>query len=236
VQSVNLSRKRSLFTENYKEILSLFVENSANRLTGKCGGGHDRTRVSGESVRLLEFTIFQYLIRSPTIRGKPRLNEDIRVSLVRVVNAEGEMLGEMATEDAMKMAKEAELDLVEINPDDTPPVCKIMDFGKVQYERRKKQTSGTKKTHQQQLKQIRLRAKTGQHDIDFKMKKVREFLGRKDKVKINVLFRGRENAHHERGREMLEEIGESLKDVAEIERAPFMESGRSMSMLVGPKP
>lgn len=162
------------------------------------------------------------------------MNEDIQVTPIRVVNEEGEMLGEMAIEDALKMAKEAELDLVEINPDDTPPVCKIMDFGKVQYERRKKQTGGTKKTHQQQLKQIRLRAKTGQHDIDFKMKKVREFLGRKDKVKINVLFRG-ENAHHERGREMLQEIGESLKDVADIERAPFMESGRSMSMLVGPK-
>lgn len=118
------------------------------------------------------------------------MNEDIQVTPIRVVNEEGEMLGEMAIEDALKMAKEAELDLVEINPDDTPPVCKIMDFGKVQYERRKKQTGGTKKTHQQQLKQIRLRAKTGQHDIDFKMKKVREFLGRKDKVKINVLFRG----------------------------------------------
>lgn len=163
------------------------------------------------------------------------MNEEIRITPVRVVNAEGEMLGEMATEDALAMAKEAGLDLVEINPDDKPPVCKIMDFGKVQYERRKKQTGGTKKTHQQQLKQIRLRAKTGKHDIEFKVKKVREFLDRKDKVKINVLFRGRENAHHERGREMLEEIGESLKDVAEIERPPFMESGRSMSMLVAPK-
>ena len=163
------------------------------------------------------------------------MNDEIRISPIRVVNADGEMLGEMATEDALKMAQEAELDLVEINPDDKPPVCKIMDFGKVQYERRKKQNSGSKKTHQQQLKQIRLRAKTGQHDIDFKMKKVREFLSRKDKVKINVLFRGRENAHHERGREMLEEIGESLKDVADIEKAPFMESGRSMSMTVSPK-
>lgn len=162
------------------------------------------------------------------------MNEEIRISPIRVVNAEGQMLGEMATEKALEMAREAGLDLVEINPDDKPPVCKIMDFGKMQYERRKKQ-SGGKKTHQQQLKQIRLRAKTGQHDIDFKVKKVREFLNRKDKVKINVLFRGRENAHHERGREMLEEIGESLKDVADIERPPFMESGRSMSMLVAPK-
>ena len=162
------------------------------------------------------------------------MNDEIRISTVRVVNADGKMLGEMATQQALELAREAGLDLVEINPDDKPPVCKIMDFGKVQYERRKKQSSG-KKTHQQQLKQIRLRAKTGQHDIDFKVKKVREFLNRKDKVKINVLFRGRENAHHERGREMLEEIGESLKDVADIERPPFMESGRSMSMLVAPK-
>ena len=162
------------------------------------------------------------------------MNDEIRIPTIRVVNADGKMLGEMATQQALELAREAGLDLVEINPDDKPPVCKIMDFGKMQYERRKKQSSG-KKTHQQQLKQIRLRAKTGQHDIDFKVKKVREFLNRKDKVKINVLFRGRENAHHERGREMLEEIGESLKDVADIERPPFMESGRSMSMLVAPK-
>ena len=145
------------------------------------------------------------------------------------------MLGDMPTADALKMAAEAGLDLVEVSPDARPPVCRIMDYGKVQYERGKKQVAGTKKHRNQQLKQIRLRAKTGQHDIDFKVNQARGFLQRKDKVKVNLLFRGRENAHHDRGREMLQQIIESLADVATVERPPTMESGRSMSMTLIPK-
>lgn len=146
------------------------------------------------------------------------------------------MLGEMSTEEAKKIAAEAGLDLVEVGADARPPVCKIMDYGKMQYDRRKKQHSGAKKkVHRQQLKQIRLRAKIGQHDIDFKVRQARGFLERKDKVKFNVLFRGRENAHHDRGREILLDIVQQLQDVAEVERAPHMESGRSMSLLMTPK-
>jgi translation initiation factor IF-3 len=161
------------------------------------------------------------------------MNERIRISPVRVVDQDGNMLGEMPTAEAQKLASEAGLDLVEVSPDARPPVCRIMDYGKVQYERQKRQTSGTKQ-HRMQLKQIRLRAKTGQHDIDVKVKKAREFLSRKDKVKINVLFRGRENAHHDRGREMLEEIIQSLEDVAVVEQSPRMESGRMMSATLSP--
>jgi translation initiation factor IF-3 len=146
------------------------------------------------------------------------------------------MLGEMPTEEAKKIAAEAGLDLVEVGAEARPPVCKIMDYGKVQYDRRKKQQTGTKKkVHRQQLKQIRLRAKIGQHDIDFKVRQARGFLERKDKVKFNVLFRGRENAHHDRGREILLSIVQELQDVAEVERPPHMESGRSMSLLMTPK-
>lgn len=146
------------------------------------------------------------------------------------------MLGEMATVDALRMAAEAGLDLVEVSADARPPVCRIMDFGKVQYERKKKQSGGTKPHRVQQLKQIRLRAKTGQHDIDFKVNQARKFLERKDKVKVNVLFRGRENAHHGRGREMLLAVIEQLADVAIVERPPGMESGRMMTMTLIPKP
>lgn len=160
------------------------------------------------------------------------MNERIRISPIRVVNADGEMLGEMETEKALRIAQDQSLDLVEVSPEARPPVCRIMDYGKVIYQRQKK-TSGSKQ-HKTQLKQLRLRAKTGQHDIDVKVNKAREFLGRRDKVKINVMFRGRENAHHDRGREMLDEIVKSLEDVASVEQAPKMESGRMMSVLLSP--
>lgn len=163
------------------------------------------------------------------------MNEQIRITPIRLVNEEGEMVGEIPTAEALQMAADAGLDLVEVSPDARPPVCRIMDYGKAQYERQKKQSGGTKKHRNQQLKQIRLRAKTGQHDIDFKVNKARQFLDRNDKVKVNVLFRGRENAHHDRGREMLQGIIESLADVATVERPPAMDSGRSMSMTLIPK-
>ena len=163
------------------------------------------------------------------------MNERIRITPIRLVNQDGEMVGETATSDALRMASEIDLDLVEVSPDARPPVCRIMDYGKAHYERHKKQSGGPKRHRTQQLKQIRLRAKTGQHDIDFKVNKARAFLDRKDKVKVNVLFRGRENAHHDRGREMLLEIIQTLSDVATVERPPNMESGRSMSMTLSPK-
>ena len=161
------------------------------------------------------------------------MNERIRISPVRVVNADCEMLGEMETEKALALALDQGLDLVEVSPDARPPVCRIMNYGKVVYERQKKTSSGAKH-HKTQLKQLRLRAKTGQHDIEVKINKAREFLGRRDKVKINVMFRGRENAHHDRGREMLDEIVKSLEDVATVEQSPRMESGRMMSVLLAP--
>lgn len=162
----------------------------------------------------------------------PRMNDRIRVSPIRVVSAEGEMLGEMETAAALQIAMDAGLDLVEVSPQAQPPVCRIMDFGKAQYQKQKK--SAGPKQHKTQLKQIRLRAKTGQHDVEVKVAKAREFLSRKDKVKVNVLFRGRENAHHDRGRDLLQEIIELIGDIAIVEQPPRMESGRAMSMLLAP--
>jgi translation initiation factor IF-3 len=151
---------------------------------------------------------------------------------VRVIDDEGEQLGVMGLEAALNVATERGLDLVEVSPNATPPVCRIMDYGKVQYERQKRQTSGAKQ-HRMQLKQIRLRAKTGQHDIDVKVKKAREFLGRKDKVKINVLFRGREVTHPEFGRRILERVATDCVELGQVESHPNM-SGRFMSMVIGP--
>ena len=177
----------------------------------------------------------QSSLKEKVIDSTPRMNDRIRITPIRLVDQDGTMVGEMATSAALRMAAEAGLDLVEVSPDTRPPVCRIMDYGKSEYERHKKQANGTKKRRNQQLKQIRLRAKTGQHDVDFKVDQARSFLERKDKVKINVLFRGRENAHHDRGRDLLVGIIETLSDVATVERQPSMDSGRSMSMTLIPK-
>jgi translation initiation factor IF-3 len=144
------------------------------------------------------------------------------------------MLGEMETSAALQLAIDEGLDLVEVSPDSQPPVCRIMDFGKTQYEKQKK-SSGPKQ-HRTQLKQIRLGPKTGQHDVQVKVERARQFLFRKDKVKVNVVFRGRENAHHDRGRDLLQEIINQLGDVAILEQPPRMESGRAMSMVLTPNP
>lgn len=152
---------------------------------------------------------------------------------MRVVNQNGDLLGVIPTTEAQELATEAGMDLVEVAPNEKPPVCRIMDYGKFKYEQKKKREGN--KPHQMQVKEIRLRPKTGDHDINFKIKRARMFLGQRDKVKINVIFRGRENAHHERGREMLNEIIETLDDIAKVEKPPGMESGRTMSTILAPR-
>ncbi len=170
-----------------------------------------------------------------TIETSHRINEQIRISPVRVVDQNGEMLGVIPTSEAQKVAIEAGLDLVEVAPNVRPPVCRVMDYGKFKYEQKKKQAKNARQ-HQVQIKEIRLRPKTGDHDIDFKVKQGRSFLEDGDKVKINVIFRGRENAHHDRGREILTQVIAALEDVAKVEKAPGMDSGRTMSAVLAPKP
>lgn len=153
---------------------------------------------------------------------------------MRVVDQNGQMLGVIPTPDALRTAFDAGLDLVEVAPNERPPVCRIMDYGKFKYEQKKKHSSASK-PHQVQLKEIRLRPKTGDHDIDFKVKQARDFLVHKDKVKLNVIFKGRENAHHDRGREMLAEIITALQDVSKIEKPPGLEGGRNMTAVLAPK-
>ena len=146
----------------------------------------------------------------------------------------GEVLGIIPTSEAQQIATDAGLDLVEVAPNVRPPVCRIMDYGKFKYEQKKRQAKNTKQ-HQVQVKEIRLRPKTGEHDIQFKVKRAKAFLEHKHKVKVVVLFRGRENAHHERGREILLNIIESLEDVSKVEKQPSMDSGRTMSAILAPK-
>jgi translation initiation factor IF-3 len=140
-------------------------------------------------------------------------------------------LGIVPTAQAQEMAREANLDLVEVAPSERPPVCRIMDYGKYRYEQSRK---SSKKPHQQKLKEIRVRPKTGEHDVDTKVNQARKFLEHKDKVLVNVLFRGRELQHIEEGRRIIEGILEKLVDVAKVEKAPSME-GKRMTAMLAPK-
>jgi translation initiation factor IF-3 len=161
------------------------------------------------------------------------VNEQIRISPVRVVSHDGEQLGIMPTSQALELARQAELDLVEVAPTERPPVCRIMDFGKFKYIQKKRQHKSAKQ-HHTQIKEIRVRPKIGQHDMEVKIRRAREFLTHKDKVVINVLFRGRELAHVEQGRLVVEQMVEQLGDVAKVERAPSM-LGKRMTAILAPK-
>ena len=166
----------------------------------------------------------------PIERGL-RVNEQIRISPVRVINAEGAMLGVMPTSKALEAAREAGLDLVEVAPNERPPVCKIIDYGKFKYTQKKKLSK--QKQHQVQVKEIRVRPKTGDHDIEVKVKRAREFLEHKDKVLVNVLFRGRELAHIDEGRRVMDEVLQALEDVARSRRT-LRWKGKRMTAIVAP--
>ena len=152
---------------------------------------------------------------------------------MRVVTLAGELLTAMPTSEALELARQSGMDLVEVAADERPPVCRIMDYGKFKYEQKKKQAKSAK-THHVQVKEIRLRPKTGEHDVGFKVKQARGFLADRDKVKVTIMFRGREMAHVDRGREMIQEVITSLEDVAKVEKPPMME-GRNMTAVLVPK-
>jgi translation initiation factor IF-3 len=162
----------------------------------------------------------------------PRINEQIRISPVRLIGANGDQLGIVPTAQAMDIAREAQLDLVEVADKERPPVCRIMDYSKYRYEQSRKNTKA--KPHQQKLKEIRVRPKTGVHDIDTKLSQARKFLEHKDKVLLNVLFRGRELQHIEEGQRIILGMLEKLADVAKVERPPSMD-GKRMSAMLAPK-
>lgn len=164
----------------------------------------------------------------------PRTNERIRVPEVRVIGPDGDMMGLMETRSAQQFARERELDLVEVNPKAHPPVCKVMDYGKFKYEEKKKANEARKRQTTVELKEIKLRPKTDDHDIDFKVKHARRFLAEGDKVKLTCRFRGREITHPETAQRQLELIAHEVDDMAQIETACRME-GRTMTMILSPR-
>ena len=164
-----------------------------------------------------------------------RINHRIRVPEVRVITDDGEQLGVMQTHEALRLAEERGLDLVEISPRAFPPVCKVMDYGKYKYEQSKKKQQARKHASTVEIKEIKFRPKTEGHDMDFKVKHVRRFLEGGNKVRLAVVFRGREITHPQTGMNVLNRVVEATADIAGVEVTPNME-GRRMVMIIAPKP
>lgn len=158
-----------------------------------------------------------------------RINEQIRISPIRVIDENGQQLGILPTRDALQRARDIGLDLVEVASESKPPVCRIMDYGKFKYEKNKK--SHKNKSHTTKLKEIRVRPKTGDHDIEFKVKQAIGFLQHKDKVQVTVVFRGRELAHIEEGQKVMGHILELLAEHGKIESPPSQQAKRILCTL-----
>lgn len=169
----------------------------------------------------------------PSRETGPRVNNAILSHELRLIGAEGENVGVVTPVRAMQLADDAGLDLVEISPNASPPVCKIMDFGKYKYEQQKRESEARKKQKIIEVKEIKFRPGTDTHDYEVKMRNVYKFLENGDKVKITLRFRGREMAHLSLGRELLERIGEDVLEYGKVENMPKME-GRQMTMMIGP--
>ena len=164
----------------------------------------------------------------------PKANKDIRAKEVRLVAEDGEMLGVMSIFDALKRAEIAGLDLVEISPQAEPPVCKMMDFGRVKYESKKKTQESKKKQRVIVLKEVKFRPNIGQNDFDVKVRNIQKFLSDGDKVKVSLWFRGREIVHNEMGKQLFQKVIDAVGEGAKLELEPKME-GKQMMMIMVPK-
>ena len=164
-----------------------------------------------------------------------RVNEQIRVREVRLISQDGAQLGILPVNEALNIAREKGLDLVEVAPNAKPPVCRIMDYSKWKYEQSKRQKEARKRQKAQDMKEVKMRPAIDDHDFNVKARAARRFLEQGDKVKATIMFRGRDLAHVSLGQKVLERLLESVKDVCQVERAPRME-GRNMTMILVPKP
>ena len=167
-------------------------------------------------------------------RDGPRVNEDIRVPQVRLIDENGEMLGVMTTRDAMLRAFDVGMDLLEISPNADPPVCKITDFGKFKYEQQKKANEARKRQKVVEIKEVKVRPNIDDHDYDVKMRSMKSFIEEGDKVKVTLRFRGREMAHQDLGIKVLERIRVDLGETIKVESMPRLEN-RQMVMVLAPK-
>lgn len=166
-------------------------------------------------------------------KDEHRINERIRVPQVRLIDDVGGQVGVVATPQALQMARDKGLDLVEVAPEANPPVCKILDYGKFKYEKKKKDHEAKKKQTVIKVKEIQLRPQTEQHDLDYKFKNIRQFLTEGDKAKITILFRGREIVYADQGRKIMNQLIELMKDISIVESYPKLE-GKRMMMVLAP--
>jgi translation initiation factor IF-3 len=171
--------------------------------------------------------------RRPPERDSTRINERIRVPEVRLIDENGEQVGIIPTPDALERARERDLDLVEVSPTSKPPVTRILDYSKYKYEQEQKAKAARKHQQQTNVREIKLRPKIAQHDYETKRGHVERFLKQQDKVKVTIMFRGREQSHPERGRMLLDRLLQDVSEIATMEQAPLQE-GRNMTMLLAP--
>ena len=173
-------------------------------------------------------------MQAPPVKDGPRINDDIRVPRVLLIDQHGEKQGVMPTSSAMEAAVEAGLDLVEIVPNSDPPVCKILDYGKFKFQEQKKKNEARKRQKVVEIKEIKLRPNIDKHDYDVKTKSMHRFFDEGDKVKVTLRFRGRELAHPELGMKLLQQVKADFDEVAKVEYEPRME-GRQMIMILAPR-
>ena len=169
----------------------------------------------------------------PTKEG-PAINSDIAAASIRLIGVEGENVGVVSVDEAMQMAENVGLDLVEISPDADPPVCKILDYGKFKYEAQKKKSEARKKQKTIDVKEIKMRPGIEEHDYQVKMRAMNRFLDSGDKVKVTLRFRGREMVHQDLGVRVLERVRDEVDELAKVEQFPKME-GRLMTMVISPR-
>ncbi|MFO7985219.1 MAG: translation initiation factor IF-3 [Desulfatiglandaceae bacterium] len=163
------------------------------------------------------------------------MNERIRADTIRLISADGKQLGIVPIHEALNVSREVGLDLVEVAPNSDPPVCRVMDYGKFRYQAQKKAQEARKKSKGGQLKEIKLRPHTEEHDLGFKLKNLKKFLDKKNKVKVTVFFRGREMAYTDAGVAMLNRVAEEVQDVGTMEQPPTREARNRMTMVIVPK-
>ncbi|MEO0327892.1 MAG: translation initiation factor IF-3 [Pseudomonadota bacterium] len=171
--------------------------------------------------------------QAPQKKEGPRSNQEITVPEVQLIDAEGTNHGVVKIEDAQRIAGEQGLDLVEISPNNNPPICKVLDFGKFKYQSQKKAAEARKKQKTQDVKEIKMRPNIDTHDYDVKMRAIEKFLGEGDKVKVTLRFRGREMAHQELGMDLLARVRDQIAEISKVEAEPKLE-GRQMMMVVAP--
>jgi translation initiation factor IF-3 len=171
--------------------------------------------------------------RSFIASNEPRVNEQIRLSPVRLIDTDGAQLGVVPVDEAMTAAREKGMDLVEVAPNARPPVCRIMDYGRYKYEQAKAEREAKRKQHVTQMKEIKMRPNIEEHDFEFKTRHIKRFLQDRDKVKVTIMFRGREMAHTENGKEVLDDVVEEIGDLAVVEQQVRLE-GRNMFLILAP--